>query len=202
MSSTQTLTHYGSHAKRGKEATESIGILPEFDGTAVHDGWSSYRQYACAHALCNAHHLRELTFIEEQDGQVWAGEMKGLLVEIKQRVEQAARMQRLAEPTVQEFEQRYQQILDEGLEANPVPTAEPGKRGRKKQSKSKNLLDRLSTYREQVLAFMYDFGVPFDNNLAERDLRMMKVQQKISGCFRCAEGAIPRSVASAATSRP
>ncbi len=157
----------------------------------MHDGWGTDRQYACAHALCNAHHLRELTFIEEQDGQVWAGEMKGLLVEIKQRVKQAAGMQRLDEPTVQEFEQRYQQILDEGLEANPkpVPTAEPGKRGRKKQSKAKNLLDRLSTYREQVLAFMYDFRVPFDNNLAERDLRMMKVQQKISGCFRCAEGA-------------
>lgn len=191
VSSTQTLTHYGSHPKRGKEATESIGILPEFDGTAVHDGWSSYRQYACAHALCNAHHLRELTFIQEQDGQVWAGEMKRLLVEIKQRVEQAAEMQRLDEPTVQEFEQRYQQILDEGLEANPkpVPTAGPEKRGRRKQSKARNLLDRLGTYREQVLAFMYDFRVPFDNNLAERDLRMMKVQQKISGCFRCAEGA-------------
>ncbi len=191
VSSTQTLTHYGSHPKRGKEATESIGILPEFDGTAVHDGWGTYRQYACAHALCNAHHLRELTFIEEQDEQVWAGEMKGLLVEIKQRVEQVAGMQRLDEPTVQEFEQRYQQVLDEGLEANPkpVPTAEPVKRGRKKQSKAKNLVDRLSTYREQVLAFMYDFRVPFDNNLAERDLRMMKVKQKISGCFRCAEGA-------------
>jgi len=106
VSSTQTLTHYGSHPRRGKEATEAIGILPEFDGTAVRDGWSSYRQYACA--LCNAHHLRELTFIEEQDGQVWAGEMKGLLVEIKQRVEQeqTAGMQRLDEPTVQEFERR------------------------------------------------------------------------------------------------
>jgi len=193
VASTKWLTHYGWHPKRGKEATDAIGVLPAFTGTAVHDGWSPYRQYACSHALCNAHHLRELTFVEEREGQKWAGQMKGLLVTIKERVaqEQAAGAERLDGATQHEFEERYGRVLDAGLDANPPPAEArpPGKRGRKKQSKAKNLLDRLSAHRREVLAFMYDFRVPFDNNLAERDLRMMKVQQKIAGCFRSTEGA-------------
>ncbi|HEX9802457.1 MAG TPA: IS66 family transposase [Gammaproteobacteria bacterium] len=193
VASTQWLTHYGWHPKRGKEATDAIGILPLFKGTSVHDGWSSYRQYECSHALCNAHHLRELTFVEEREGQPWARQMKDLLLVIKEHVEQAqaAGAERLDAATVHELEERYQQVLDAGLLANPPPAEgrPPGKRGRQKQSKAKNLLDRLGLHRREVLAFMHDFQVPFDNNLAERDLRMMKVQQKIAGCFRSGDGA-------------
>ncbi len=192
VASTPELTHYAHHAKRGRLATQEIGILPLFTGTAVHDGLRSYLSYDCRHSLCNAHHLRELTFIHEQGGQAWAGEMKGLLGEIKAAVEEAQQRGAVALEVarVEQFERRYQAILDQGLAleqaAPPPPT---GRRGRKKQSKAKNLLDRLDTYRRETLAFMYDFAVPFDNNLAERDLRMMKVQQKISGCFRTTAGA-------------
>lgn len=197
VASTAELTHYASHARRGKEASDEIAILPNFTGRAIHDGLSSYHSYECDHGLCNAHHLRELTFIEEREGQAWAGKMKALLVEIKHRVCEAREggEENLDQELIAQFEQGYQQVLEEGFETNPpIPTAPlsesgPKKRGRKKQSKAKNLLDRLSKYRSEVLAFMYDFRVPFDNNLAERDLRMMKVQQKISGCFRSTEGA-------------
>jgi len=190
VASTNKLTHYGPHAKRGKEATEDIGILPYFKGKGVHDGWITYQQYEWEHALCNAHHLRELTFIEEQYQQPWAKDMKELLVEIKASVEQqkAQGSDKLEQNQIERLEQRYEQILGVGFAANPQDTATVT-RGRKKQSKAKNLLDRLSLHRKEVLAFMYDFRVPFDNNLAERDLRMVKVQQKISGSFRSTEGA-------------
>ena len=188
---TAGLTYYGRHEKRGKAATDKLDILPKFTGRAVHDGWSSYPQYECAHGLCNAHHLRELTFIEEECQQEWAGQLKGLLVEIKEQVEarKAQGVLQLEEGRLREFERRYQEVIEAGLLANPPPEAPPGHRGRKKQSKAKNLLDRLNRQREQALAFMYDFRAPFDNNQAERDLRMMKVQQKVSGCFRSPEGA-------------
>ena len=179
VASTPELTPYAPHPKRGAEATREIGILPHFSGRAVHDGWSAYLKYDCPHSLCNAHHWRELTFIEEQLGQEWAGQMKQLLVEIKTAVDEARRHghSSLAPVTSAGYEASSQAILDQGFaveEASvPLPT---GTRGRKKQSKAKNLLDRLHRYRPEVLAFMQDFAVPFDNNLAERDLRMMKVQ--------------------------
>jgi transposase len=190
---TATLTHYTVDAKRGSAATDAIGVLPAFRGTAVHDAWSAYWTYACRHALCNAHHLRELTFLEEQHGQAWAAEMRHLLVEIKAAVEAArqAGATELAAGVVQTFAARYQQILEAGRAANPPPAEArpPGQRGRRKQSKAQNLLDRLARRQGAVLAFMADFAVPFDNNQAERDIRMMKVEQKISGGFRTAEGA-------------
>jgi len=192
VSATKTLTYYQYHEKRGSEALDAINILPNFTGTAVHDGYSCYQDYCCQHALCNAHHLRELTFLAEQYGLAWANKMIAHLLKIKEAVDDA----RLAGKTlldkiaIAKFERRYQRILREGLAADipPEPSDQP-RRGRKKQSKAKNLLDRLSNYRKETLAFMYDFNVPFDNNQAERDIRMMKVQQKISGCFRSTMGA-------------
>jgi len=194
VASTAQLTHYGVHPKRGSAATAAIGILPAFAGTSMHDGWAAYRQYGCRHALCNAHHLRELTAIEEHDKQPWATKMKDLLREIKKYVEtaQAGGQRGIADAVGAAFVARYQAILAEGYAANPPPPpppAGPKKRGRPKQSKARNLLDRLSTDWQEVLAFMTDWRVPFDNNLAERDLRMIKVQQKVSGCFRSTAGA-------------
>jgi transposase len=196
--STETLTHYAVEAKRGQDATRAIGILPAFTGRAVHDGWASYFAYSCEHALCNAHHLRELTFVAEQHGQAWAAAMKGLLQDAYRRVEQAkARgVDRLPGFSVFEIEARYAALLAAGRietaqlrEPSPPTTDAPKKRGRKKQHPAKNLLDRLSRYRTETLRFLHDFRVPFDNNLAERDLRMIKVQQKVSGCFRTQAGA-------------
>jgi transposase len=192
VTATGTLTHYARDPKRGKEALDRVGILPGFAGRAVHDGWAAYRAYACAHALCNAHHLRELTFLAEQHGQAWAAQMKGLLVEIKGAVEAAETDGReaLTPAALAEFEARYRALLAEGYAANPPPPPPPaGTRGRPKQGKARNLLDRLRGRMGEVLAFAHDFRVPFDNNLAERDLRMMKVQQKVSGCFRDPAGA-------------
>jgi len=190
--STPQLTHYACHDQRGATATKAIGILPAFGGRAIHDGFSSYWQYDCAHGLCNAHHLRELIFAHEQGQRTWAGQMKALLVEIKRAVDSAtAQAQMALAPTqITDYEQRYVAILQAGLEEeHQDPSPPSGPRGRKKQHKSKNLLDRLAKYQTETLAFMHDFAVPFDNNLAERDLRMMKVKQKVSGCFRTTPGA-------------
>lgn len=192
VASTETLTCYAAHPKRGHEATEAMGILPDFQGVAVHDFWKAYFKYDCRHALCNAHHLRELTGILEQDKQEWPRDMIDLLLEIKRAVdERRAISDKLGPVQIKGFEERYDQVIENGLAENPLPISQgqPGRRGRKKQSKAKNLLDRLNTHRQKALAFMYDFSVPFDNNQAERDIRMIKVQQKISGTFRSAQGA-------------
>ena len=187
---TARLALYAWHPKRGREGIEAVGVLPEFAGTRVHDAWAPYLSYGGAYALCNAHLLRELTFLAEQTQQEWARELIGLLLEMKAGVAQAQAAGATALPAAerQAFIARYAALLAAGLEENPAPAA-TGKRGRPKQSPAKNLLDRLETHREAILAFLHDFAVPFDNNLAERDLRMVKVQQKISGGFRTPRGA-------------
>lgn len=193
VASTPTLTHYAYHAKRGAQATAEIGILPSFSGTAIHDGYAPYQGYECEHGLCNAHHLRELTFVHEQLGQGWASEFKTLLLDLKGEVETATARGEVAlsAERLVHYEATYQHLLEQGLAANPPPPGgwPRGKRGRAKQSKAKNLLDRLGRQRRQVLLFAYRFAVPFDNNQAERDIRMVKVQQKTSGCFRSQAGA-------------
>ena len=184
VASTPRLTFYAAHAKRGKQALNAIGVLPGYQGTAVHDAWSSYSSYGCRHSLCNAHLLRELAYLEEREGQSWAASLASLLREAKRACE-AAPEGRLSQEARVDIEARYQRLLAEGFELNPA-AAEPlvKKRGRPKQTKARNLLNRLRQRQHEVLLFIHDPQVPFDNNLAERDLRMMKVQQKISGCFR------------------
>lgn len=192
VASTSRLTHYAIHAKRGSEATSAIGILPTYTGVSVHDGWKPYQTHTqCRHALCNIHHLRELTYLEEQFDQGWAKDLKGLLREMKAATDDA-RVQGWShlDPAVRNaFVARYQATLLTGLAANPPPTRRPHQRGRLKQSPSRNLLERLLLGQDQVLAFLDDLAIPFDNNQAERDLRMLKTQQKISGCFRSERGA-------------
>jgi len=188
--STPDLTYYQVHPKRGSDAMDEIGILGAFRGTAVHDGLSAYWQYGCRHALCNAHHLRELKAIAEKGGQAWAVEMRGLLCEIKQAVEaaKARGVSALSAHQVRRFTKRYDDLIVKGRRANPIPLQIP-KRGRLKRPRVNNLLNHLAQHRDEVLLFMHDFRVPFDNNHSERDLRMMKVKQKVSGCFRAAQGA-------------
>lgn len=195
VASTSQLTHYAIHAQRGRAATDAIGILPDFAGVSVHDGFASYRTYtACRHALCNVHHLRELTFLEEEYHQAWAKDLKDVLRQMRTATDQA-RNQGLAQvpSTVRDpLCARYRELLATGLAANPPPRTtvrRPGQRGRLAQSSARNLLERLLLDQEAVLAFLDDLAIPFDNNQAERDLRGFKVHQKVSNGFRSDTGA-------------
>lgn len=184
--STASATHYEIHAKRGKEAMEAIGILPQFTGTAVHDHLKSYFEYVCKHALCNSHHLRELKFVHEEENEIWAGEMRELL-KAANALKAPCDRQRI------EIVRRYDEILARGQAFHAALPGfgerKPGARGKRKQRPSKNLLDRLGAYKTETLRFLQDPEVPFTNNQAEQDLRMQKVKQKISGCHRTTKGA-------------
>jgi transposase len=192
--STDRFTLYRLHDRRGEDGIEHLGVLGSFEGIAVHDGWATYRNYEEAtHALCNVHHLRELLGAIERDPdtQTWAKEMDALLREIKAAVDQAraAGQRALPAATLKAFEERYEQVIARGHEQNPPPTRRTGKRGPIGRSKTANLHRRLDEHRGEVLRFAHDLRVPFDNNQAERDLRMVKLQQKISGSWRTIEGA-------------
>lgn len=183
-------TYYLAHPKRGIEATKAMDILPHYQGINVHDSLSMYRRYPCLHALCVAHYLRELTYIHEQYQQDWAFQIKLLLESIYVQVQQAKQenLPQLPEADQQLYRQRYCQLVHLGLLANPPPTERTGKRGAIKKGEPLNLLLRLLEHQDLILRFMTHFEVPFTNNQAETDLRMMKLRQKISGCFRTVSG--------------
>lgn len=214
VSSTEHLTLYAASRYRGQKAFCQIGRLKEFAGTLVHDGWRSYfLLQQCSHGLCNVHILRDLTDLPEEKNQVWAAEMADLLWEMKQAVQQLkeAGQTQMQKQELAAWRSRYRDILKQGEKEHqdkPLPAKPPPKprekvrRGRNSRkysqasgqakggkSPSLLLLSRLSKYEDAVLAFLLDFRVPFSNNQAERDLRMVKVQQKISGCFRSWTGA-------------
>jgi len=183
-------TYYFPHEKRGSEAMDSINIIPRFNGVLCHDHWKSYYRYKnCLHSLCNAHHLRELTRAHEQDGQAWARKMMTFLEGLNDTVLQAGGS--IADADAESLREDYRELLKQAEIECPPPDEKQhtGKRGRVKRSKARNLLERLIQYEEDVLRFMDNPDVPFTNNLGERDIRMTKVQQKISGCFRSWEGA-------------
>ncbi len=182
---TAIVTWIGCHANRGKKAFDAFGILGEFVGTLVHDGWKPYRDLACTHALCNAHHLRELTYAFEEMKQLWAKRLIELLVAACQEVERSGGM--LTSERLAFYRRDYDAILATGAATNPrAPPS--GKRGRTGQSKALNLIDRLQTHADDVWRFATDHNVPFSNNVAEQTVRMPKVKQKISGGFRTLAG--------------
>ncbi|MCU7966712.1 MAG: IS66 family transposase [gamma proteobacterium symbiont of Bathyaustriella thionipta] len=183
-------TYYFPHERRGCEAIDEMNIIPRFKGVLCHDHWKPYYTYDdCLHSLCNAHHLRELTRAHEQDKQVWAGTMKSLLEEFNVAVNNAGGS--LDKASENKYRERYRKLLEEAEVECPPPdeSTRNGKRGRLKRSKARNLLERFINYEDDVLRFMGDADVPFTNNQGENDIRMTKVQQKISGCFRSMEGA-------------
>lgn len=194
--STNNHVYYEVHEKRGNEAMDKIGILPNFNGIAIHDFWKSYLKYDCTHGLCNAHLIRELVFIQERLEQPWAGELIELLLEMKTAKEKSISENKtaLSKNILKQLEEKYDKILNKGLISNPFAPpiylkGQKKKRGRPKKTKPRNLLERLRDYKSDIIRFCTDFNVPFDNNFSERDIRMMKLKQKISGCFRSKNGA-------------
>jgi len=190
--STEKLTYIGIETSRGKKGMDAIGILPKFIGKAIHDCWASYFAFAAiVHGLCNAHLLRELTAVIENAKQSWAQCLIDLLLDMKKVKERLLAQGHQSAPRelLKKYSQTFDEILSEALMQNPILEPEPGTRKKPKRGKIGALVDRLILRKEQYLLFFTDFSVPFDNNQAERDFRMFKVKQKVSGCFRTIEGA-------------
>jgi len=186
--STSQLTYYAIDDKRGKEAMDRIAVLPQFKGISIHDRWASYDDFDCEHALCNAHLLRDLKLIEEEYHKPWAADMRKLLSDANDLSKSAFRGIRFL-TALTAIEKRYNSIVKKGFRHEPVMQKMATHKGRKAKSKSLNLLTCFKERKKQILLFLHDKDVPFDNNLAERDLRMVKLKQKISGCFRSQHGA-------------
>jgi transposase len=187
---TPLLTFFAVHLSRGKAAIEAIGIIPQFTGWLMHDFLSSYLSFEnCLHTFCKSHLMRELIFLFEPHQQQWAQDLYDLFLAMLQCVtDRKAREAPLTEPEFIQWQQQYRKILQAGRRANPL-TPEQSAPKRPKQSKAQNLLDRLEGYDDCILAFLWEWDLPFTNNEAERAFRMMKVRVKISGCFRTLEGA-------------
>ena len=183
--SNDMFTYFAIHPKRGNEAIDEIGILPEFDGVSVHDRWASYDGYPCTHALCNAHLLRYLKFVHEEMNRPWADEMIRLL----QRANTRKKEEKLTGHWITRTENRMDAIIQKAERKEAAEKYKKGKRGRKPKNKSLRLLHVFRDKKKEILLFLRNKVVPFDNNLAERDLRMIKLKQKISGCFRSKRGA-------------
>ena len=197
VASTELLTHYAVHEKRGKEGMDATGILPNFKGRLIHDYLSAYLKYEqCEHGLCNQHHLRDLKAVGEMDGQSWSGQMAEVLKSmLHRRHEHEADETRPSEEEITQWQNQYEEVLKTAEAENPLPPDPPPqpdgkkKRGRKKKGKARNLFERFRDKAEEILVFFKDFRVPFTNNQPEQDIRMLKVQQKVSGCFRTKDGA-------------
>jgi len=189
--STDQHAYYQVHEKRGNKAMDAIGILPDFEGIAIHDFWKSYLKYTCTHGLCNAHLLRELTFIKDRFKQSWAEDLVSLICEMKATRDKAVEQGKttLTQGELNQYDKKYNKIIEQGFKANPFTPPKKKKRGRVAKTKPLNLLERMRDYKEDIIRFLFDFNVPFDNNFSERDIRMMKLKQKISGCFRSKTGA-------------
>jgi transposase len=188
---TDQLTHYGVQRQRGAGGMQAVGILPGFGGVAVHDGLPAYGAFGCQHARCNVHHLRELTFVAERHQQAWAADLAALLHQMQAAVAaaRAAGQDQLAPALVRQFARRYRALALAGVTANPPADKPAGQPGPAKRTAGGKLAERLGHHEAEVLRFLTDFRVPFDNNQAERDIRMVKVHQKIAGCFRTVTGA-------------
>lgn len=193
-SSNSKFTHLTIHANRGQVGMDASGVLPKFFGIAVHDCWSPYWKYsAISHALCCAHLLRELIAAQERyPNQKWAVEFIKLLIDMKETKEKAIGRgeEKLSEEKLYEFDLKYDRIIELGYTENPISEERKEKtRGRKKKGKTLALIERLDKHKVSVCLFIHNFDVPFDNNLAERDIRMIKTKTKVSGCFRSLLGA-------------
>ncbi len=191
VASSKVFTSYMLHQKRGKIAMDDMGILPHFNNILVHDHWMSYNQYKCLHSYCNAHLLRELKSTTEKEDTRWSKDMHSLLTNMNKAVHNAKNNNKESISTIRirRFIKNYKKITQSAYKYYDPPDKSTKKtRGRVKQKKGKNLLDRLIKYQDETLRFLSDFRVPFTNNLAERDLRMIKVKEKISGCFASFRG--------------
>jgi transposase len=191
--STERFSYYAVHTKRGTEAMIDMDVLPFFKGRLMHDFWKSYFEFLCDHLLCNVHHCRDLRFCSEIEKSSWAAKMKELLLALYAKVETAKQTDTtansLSKAQLQYWYKKYDELNAEGLSTHPLPEKQKGKRGLTKKSKTQNLLQRFINYKDAILAFAGNFTIPFGNNIAEQAIRMVKLKQKISGCFRSEQGA-------------